>query len=68
VIKDADVLALATESLHDYLTDLLLSNYYFEDDLQMIGCYEAGDLLHLITTKPYVDGTHLTGPNSKPDS
>lgn len=65
VIKDADVHALATESLHDYLTDLLLSNYYFEDDLQMIGCYQAGDRLHLVTTQPYVDGTHPDWPELK---
>ena len=58
VIKDADVQALATESLYDYLTDLLLSNYYFDDDLQMIGCYEDGERLHFIHSQPYVDGTH----------
>lgn len=58
VIKDADVQALATESLFDYLTDLLLSNHYFDDDLQMLGCYEDGERLHLITSQPYVDGTH----------
>ena len=58
VIKDADVHALATESVHDYLTDLLLSNHYFDDDLQMLGCYEDGERLHLVISQPYVDGTH----------
>ncbi len=58
VVKDADVDALATESLYDYLTDLLLSNHYFDDDLQMLGCYEDGERLHLVTSQPYVDGTH----------
>lgn len=58
VIKDADVHALATESLYDYLTDLLLSNHYFDDDLQMLGFYEDGESLHLVISQPYVDGTH----------
>ena len=58
VIKDADVHALATESLYDYLTDLLLSNHYFDDDLQIVGFYEDGERLHLVTSQPYVDGTH----------
>lgn len=58
VIKDADVHALATESLYDYLTDLLLSNHYFDDDLQILGFYEEGARLHLVTSQPYVDGTH----------
>lgn len=58
VIKDADVHALATESLFDYLTDLLLSNHYFDDDLQILGFYEDGERLHLIISQPYVDGTH----------
>ena len=59
VIKDADVHALATESLYDYLTDLLLSNHYFDDDLQILGFYEEEERLHLIISQPYVDGTHL---------
>lgn len=58
VVKDADVHALATESVYDYLTDLLLSNHYFDDDLQILGFYEDGGRLHLVITQPYVDGTH----------
>lgn len=59
VIKDADAHALATESLYDYLTDLLLSNHYFDDDLQLLGCYEdGGQRLHIVISQPYVDGTH----------
>jgi hypothetical protein len=58
VIKDADVHALATESLYDYLTDLLLSNHYFDDDLQILGFYEEGGRLHLVSSQPYVDGIH----------
>jgi hypothetical protein len=50
---------LATESLFDYLTDLLLSNHYFDDDLQILGFYEdENGRLHLVISQPYVDGTH----------
>ena len=58
VIKVADVQSLATGSIYDYLTDLLLSNHYFHDDLRMLGGYEEGGRLHLVTSQPYVSGTH----------
>lgn len=58
VIKDADMQALATESVYDYLTDLLLSNHFFNDDLQMLGCYDVDGRVHLVTYQPYVDGDH----------
>jgi hypothetical protein len=58
VFKDADVQALATESLYDYLTDLLLSNYFFDDDLQLLGCYSTGERVHIVTSQPYVNGAH----------
>jgi hypothetical protein len=58
VLKVADVHALATESFYDYLTDLLLCNRFFDDDLQMLGCYEEGGRLHLVISQPYVNGTH----------
>ena len=58
VIKDADVHSLATESLYDYLTDLLLSNRLFDDDLRLVGCYEEDERLHLVISQPYVNGTH----------
>lgn len=62
VMKDADVQALATESLHDYLTDLILSNHYFDDDLQLLGCHEEEGRVRLVTSQPYVDGTHPDWP------
>jgi hypothetical protein len=58
VLKVADVHALATESLFDYLTDLLLCNRFFDDDLQMLGCYDEGERLQLVISQPYVNGTH----------
>jgi hypothetical protein len=53
-----DVLAQATESLFDYLTDCLLANHFFGDDIQLIGFYERSGRLHVITTQPYIDGIH----------
>jgi len=58
VLKDADSSALATESAFDYLTDILLSNYFFSDDIHLLGGYETGGRLRLVTTQPYVDGGH----------
>ena len=65
MLKDADARALATESAFAYLTDLQLSNYFFDDDLQLLGGYEAKDRLHLVTSQPYVDGTHPDWPELK---
>lgn len=36
-------LALATKSISDYLTEVMLSNHYFGDDIQMIGSFEDGE-------------------------
>lgn len=36
VLKVADARKLATESLFDYLSDLL-SNYFFDDEIQLLG-------------------------------
>lgn len=58
VVKIAVAQALVTESLHGYLTDLILSNFYFDDDLQLLGCYQDRGRLHIVTTQPYVDGQH----------
>ncbi len=59
VLKVVDTLGLATETLHDYLTDIMLSNHFFGDDIQMVGTYDdERGRLQLVTTQPYVDGTH----------
>lgn len=58
VLKAADARMLATESLFDYLTDLLLSNYFFDDDLQLLGCCTETGRLQIITSQPYIDGIH----------
>lgn len=58
VVKDADLHALGTETVHDYMTDFQLANYYFDDDLGIFGAYEVDGRFHLLTTQPYIDGTH----------
>lgn len=54
--------AIATESIFDYLTDLELSNFFFGDDLQILGFYEYKDALHIVLSQPWVDGTHPEVP------
>jgi Serine/Threonine/Tyrosine Kinase found in polyvalent proteins len=58
VLKVADARMLATESLFDYLTDLLLSNDFFDDDFQLLGCYNENERLHIVISQPYIDGIH----------
>lgn len=58
VIKDLNVQRKATESIFDYLTDLLLSNYHFGDDLRLEGFYQTPDSLHIVTSQPFIEGIH----------
>ncbi|MES2505677.1 MAG: hypothetical protein V4599_03170 [Verrucomicrobiota bacterium] len=58
VIKDLNSRAIATESLFDYLTDHLLSNYFFHDDVKLEGFYQEENHLHIVVSQPYVDGIH----------
>jgi hypothetical protein len=66
VLKDADVQALATESIFDYLTDLMLSNHYFDDEIQLLGGYDLPGRFHLLSTQPFVDGSHPDWLELKP--
>lgn len=58
VLKVADARKLATESIFDYLTDLLLSNHYFDDDIRLEGCCMKDERILIITTQPYISGIH----------
>ncbi|MFC5456339.1 hypothetical protein [Prosthecobacter fluviatilis] len=58
VLKVADARKLATESLFDYLSDLLLSNYFFDDEIQLLGGMLEGGRLQVVITQPYIDGVH----------
>jgi hypothetical protein len=65
VVKDLNAHALATESLFDYITDLQLSNEFFNDALQIEGFYLHGGQLHLITSQPFAKGIHPPLPVMK---
>jgi hypothetical protein len=65
VLKVADAGKLATETLFDYLTDLVLSNHYFDDDIHFEGCLMEGASLSVVITQPYIDGIHPDWPNLK---
>lgn len=58
VLKVADARKLATESLFDYLSDLLLSNHFFDDEIQLLGGMLEGGRLQIVITQPYIDGIH----------
>lgn len=67
VIKDYDArlfneagypLYKPTECLFDYLTDHLLANHFFGDDIRLKGFYEADDRFHIVITQPFIQGRH----------
>ena len=58
VLKVADARKLATESLFDYLSDLLLSNLFFDDSIQLLGGMMEGERLQIVIAQPYIDGVH----------
>lgn len=62
VLKVADARMLATESLFDYLTDLVLSNHYFDDDIRLEGGYTEGGRPFIVITQPYISGIHPDWP------
>jgi hypothetical protein len=62
VLKVADARMLATESLFDYLSDLLLSNHFFDDDTRLEGGYSEGGRLFIVTTQPYISSIHPNWP------
>nr|WP_281251824.1 hypothetical protein [Prosthecobacter debontii] len=47
-----------TDSLFDYLTDILLANHLFDDDIQLEGFYQSEGNLHIIITQPFIEGRH----------
>lgn len=65
VLKVADARKLATESLYDYITDLVLSNHYFDDDIRLEGCLRDGGRLYVVITQPYISGIHPDWPDLK---
>jgi hypothetical protein len=68
VIKDYDtrlfdeetgaVFYKPAELVFDYLSDHLLANFLFGDDIRLIGLAEIERSLHVLITQPYVSGKH----------
>jgi len=46
------------ELVFDYLTDHLLANHFFGDDIQLKGLYEDQGSLHVVISQPFVHGRH----------
>jgi hypothetical protein len=58
VLKVADARKLATESVFDYLSDLVLSNHYFDDQIHLVGAVQTKSSLCLVISQPYINGVH----------
>lgn len=58
VLKDLDIQSKATESLFDYLTDHLLANHFFSDDVCLEGFYQHDSRLHIVISQPFIEGKH----------
>jgi len=46
------------ELLLDYLTDHILANHFFCDDIRLEGFYRDSGCLHLLLTQPFIHGKH----------
>jgi hypothetical protein len=46
------------EQLFDYLTDHLLANHFFDDDVHLEGYYEDSEGVHVVISQPFIEGTH----------
>ncbi|MGV3662229.1 MAG: hypothetical protein ACO1TE_18730 [Prosthecobacter sp.] len=57
-LETFEVFYKPTDSVFDYLTDLLLANHLFGDDLRLEGFYEDKGCLHVVISQPFVAGRH----------
>lgn len=46
------------EHLFDYLTDHLLANHFFGDDIRLYGLYLEESHLHVLLSQPFIAGRH----------
>lgn len=56
--EEGEVLNKPTDSLFDYLTDHLLSNYLFGDDVRLEGFYKVREALFIVISQPFIAGKH----------
>ncbi|MEN3942990.1 hypothetical protein WJU23_16955 [Prosthecobacter sp. SYSU 5D2] len=54
-----DIFYKPTDSLFDYLTDHLLSNFVFGDDVHLEGFYEEEETWFIVISQPFIDGRHI---------
>ena len=48
-----------TDCLFDYLTDHLLANHLFGDDIRLRGLFEDDGAVHVLITQPFIHGHHM---------
>lgn len=56
--ETGDMAFKPTDSLFDYLTDHMLVNYIFGDDVRLEGFYKQGGALFIVISQPFVAGDH----------
>ncbi len=65
VFKSAGVQHIGSDTIYAHLTDYLLANHFFGDDVRLEGFYEGteastkpGDNLHTVISHPWIVGDH----------
>ncbi|MEZ5387668.1 MAG: hypothetical protein R3F13_19340 [Prosthecobacter sp.] len=53
-----DIFYKPAELLFEYLTDHLLANHFFGDDIRLRGFYLEQSNLHLLLSQPFIEGRH----------
>jgi hypothetical protein len=72
VVKTVSVRQIGSETLYGHLTDYLLGNHFWADDVTLEGFYEGsavasrkGDNLHIVISQPWRVGNYPTKENLK---
>lgn len=56
--ETGEVFYKPAELLFDYLTDHLLANHVFDDEVWIEGFYEENGNVHVVISQPYIKGRH----------
>lgn len=57
-VETFEVFYKPAEHLFDYLTDHLLANHFFGDDIRLYGLHVEQSHLHVLLSQPFVAGRH----------
>jgi len=57
-VETFEIFYKPAEHLFDYLTDHLLANHFFGDDIRLYGLYVEQSHLHLLLSQPFITGKH----------